>query len=297
MKFDLSDLESVSEIASLMRKHWITGLIEPLEAVVLFVHAKLAQGPIVEIGSYKGASTIFLAKGSEQGGNHKVTAIDPWMLSEVAGLGGGPSYSEHETESWPTWRSFMGERYPRVIEPTEIILEDKWFAPLILALDHFWQPRAGTGKGRLEVPSEDEPSVHDDVQWNANAIQYGQSPPAPSRRTRPSEPRAVHQCFLNNITNAGVADIIEPIKLSSEQANVGWNEKIGLLFIDGDHSYEGAEMDYRLWAPFLIPGGTLIMHDWSIPGITKVIEELKSEGEFCNFQTVQGCFLAIKKGG
>jgi len=290
MKIELSDLESVSEIAALLRKHWISGLIWTLEAVVLFVHAKQARAPIVEIGSYRGMSTIFLAKGSKEGGNHKVTAIDPWNLYDASGGGGGPAYSQYETESWPTWRSFLGERYPRVIEPTEIILEDKWFAPLILALDHFWPP------GAPGPPVEGDLVPHDDVHWNADAVQFGTAKP-PRARVRPDEPSDVHQCFMNNMTNAGVADIIEPMKMTSEQANVGWNRKIGLLFIDGDHSYEGAEKDFRLWAPFLIPGGTLIMHDRSIPGIEKVIEELKSEGEFCDFQTVQGCFLATKKGG
>jgi predicted O-methyltransferase YrrM len=34
-----------------------------------------------------------------------------------------------------------------------------------------------------------------------------------------------------------------------------------LLFVDGDHSYEGANADYERWAAFVRPGGHLLFHD------------------------------------
>jgi predicted O-methyltransferase YrrM len=33
------------------------------------------------------------------------------------------------------------------------------------------------------------------------------------------------------------------------------------VFIDGDHSYEGARADYEHWRPFIRPGGHLLFHD------------------------------------
>lgn len=52
------------------------------EAELLFNLAKNSdkKGVILEIGSYKGGSTIILAKGSEAGGKNKVYAIDPHIL-------------------------------------------------------------------------------------------------------------------------------------------------------------------------------------------------------------------------
>jgi predicted O-methyltransferase YrrM len=38
-------------------------------------------------------------------------------------------------------------------------------------------------------------------------------------------------------------------------------EPLELLFVDGDHSYEGAKADYERWRAFVRPGGHLLFHD------------------------------------
>jgi predicted O-methyltransferase YrrM len=38
-------------------------------------------------------------------------------------------------------------------------------------------------------------------------------------------------------------------------------ESLELLFVDGDHSYEGARADYDRWSPLVRPGGHLLFHD------------------------------------
>ena len=37
--------------------------------------------------------------------------------------------------------------------------------------------------------------------------------------------------------------------------------ELELLFIDGDHSYEGAKADFDRWSAFVQPGGHLLLHD------------------------------------
>lgn len=37
--------------------------------------------------------------------------------------------------------------------------------------------------------------------------------------------------------------------------------ELELLFVDGDHSYEGAKADYERWAPLVRPRGHLLFHD------------------------------------
>jgi predicted O-methyltransferase YrrM len=49
--------------------------------------------------------------------------------------------------------------------------------------------------------------------------------------------------------SAGVRDII------------GHNRKIDLLFIDGDHSYEGVKKDFDNYADLVRPGGIVAFHD------------------------------------
>jgi predicted O-methyltransferase YrrM len=36
---------------------------------------------------------------------------------------------------------------------------------------------------------------------------------------------------------------------------------LDVLFIDGDHSYEGVKKDFELWSPLVRPGGIVLFHD------------------------------------
>lgn len=38
-------------------------------------------------------------------------------------------------------------------------------------------------------------------------------------------------------------------------------EKLDLLFIDGDHSYEGVKQDFELYRDLVAPGGLIVLHD------------------------------------
>jgi predicted O-methyltransferase YrrM len=56
-----------------------------------------------------------------------------------------------------------------------------------------------------------------------------------------------------------------------------------LVFVDGDHTYEGARADYERWARLLAPGGHMLFHDAvdtggygnHYPGIVKLVEEIE----------------------
>jgi len=37
---------------------------------------------------------------------------------------------------------------------------------------------------------------------------------------------------------------------------------VDLIFVDGDHSYEGCAGDIKSWLPYIKPGGLLIVHDY-----------------------------------
>lgn len=47
-----------------------------------------------------------------------------------------------------------------------------------------------------------------------------------------------------------------------------------LLFVDGDHSYEGASLDLRTWLPSLRPGGILMMHDFDSPSVVQAFGDV-----------------------
>jgi predicted O-methyltransferase YrrM len=56
-----------------------------------------------------------------------------------------------------------------------------------------------------------------------------------------------------------------------------------LLFVDGDHSYEGVRADYEHWRDAIKPGGHLLFHDAAqperyaavSPGVTRAVEEIE----------------------
>jgi hypothetical protein len=53
-----------------------------------------------------------------------------------------------------------------------------------------------------------------------------------------------------------------------------------MIFIDGDHSYDGVKRDYACWIPHMVPGGILIFHDSTDTAIGpyRVINEAMAEG-------------------
>lgn len=67
--------------------------------------------------------------------------------------------------------------------------------------------------------------------------------------------------FLANIKQAGIESRVVPLIMTSADAARGWNKPIRLLWIDGDHRYESAKLDFTLWEPHLVEGGILAMHD------------------------------------
>lgn len=56
-------------------------------------------------------------------------------------------------------------------------------------------------------------------------------------------------------------ETVIPIVGRSAQVARFWAAPIAMLFIDGGHTMEAALADYRLWAPKVMPGGVLAIHD------------------------------------
>jgi predicted O-methyltransferase YrrM len=63
------------------------------------------------------------------------------------------------------------------------------------------------------------------------------------------------------------------------------SDRIELLFVDGDHSYEGARADFDRWSPLVSPGGHLLFHDAVdtggygnvYPGVARAVAEVERE--------------------
>ncbi|MDY6829304.1 MAG: class I SAM-dependent methyltransferase [Pseudomonadota bacterium] len=67
--------------------------------------------------------------------------------------------------------------------------------------------------------------------------------------------------FRWNLRRAALEEYVVPIVAQSEAAARHWCTGLSLVFIDGGHSEAAALADYRAWAPRVMPGGILAIHD------------------------------------
>ena len=67
--------------------------------------------------------------------------------------------------------------------------------------------------------------------------------------------------FLATLKSAGVDRSVEPHQAFSRDVAKTWNRPIRLLWIDGDHTYQGCKEDFDLFSPFLSPGAVVAFHD------------------------------------
>jgi predicted O-methyltransferase YrrM len=67
--------------------------------------------------------------------------------------------------------------------------------------------------------------------------------------------------FRRTMRMAKLEDTVVPLVASSKVVSNGWATPLAMVFIDGGHGLEPAMDDYRHWAPRVIPGGILAIHD------------------------------------
>ena len=164
-------------------------MIESVQGAISIGQARLlrkfarqvSEGVIIEVGSFRGRSTVALSVGSREGANAAVFAIDPH--EEFDGVFGGK------------------------------------FGP-------------------------------------------------PDRRA-----------FFESMLSTGCWQNVRLVNLSSEVVSAAWQRPVELLWIDGDHSYEGVRRDFDCWVPHLLPGGTIALDDTEAGGgPAQLVEELLAEG-------------------
>lgn len=105
--------------------------------------------------------------------------------------------------------------------------------------------------------------------------------------------------FFKNMLQAGVVETVRLINLPSVQVSKGWEQDIALLWVDGDHRYEGVKADFESWHSFIKSGGYLVFDDSTNQeiGPYQVIEEIKAHHkEYTVIETV-GKITVLQKNG
>jgi predicted O-methyltransferase YrrM len=118
-------------------------------------------------------------------------------------------------------------------------------------------------------------------------------------------PSPVYADFRAQLAKAGFSDQgVTAVKSLSTMAGDHYDgPRVGLLYIDGDHSMSAAMADLRAWRRHLKPNALVVFDDYAMtnnPGVKAAVEALKESGELADVQEVLGriavCTLGKVRG-
>jgi len=102
----------------------------------------------------------------------------------------------------------------------------------------------------------------------------------------------------------GVSNLVNVITISSKTAATNWRALAGpstsirLLWIDGDHRYDGVWTEILHWQDYLEPGGIICFHDYDskFPGVVRAVYEyVVSSPLYHDFRRVDSILSAVKR--
>jgi predicted O-methyltransferase YrrM len=99
-----------------------------------------------------------------------------------------------------------------------------------------------------------------------------------------------YNTLFRNVGKFELESYVEIMKATSEEIARQWHLPIDILFIDGDHSYEGVKRDWEVFSQFVQPFGCVVFHDtlWDLKpdpkyrrpdmGVPRFVDELRLMG-------------------
>lgn len=94
--------------------------------------------------------------------------------------------------------------------------------------------------------------------------------------------------FFRTMLRTKAYSVVRLLNTTSEVITPAWKQPVGLLFIDGDHSYEGVKLDWETWASHMHSGATVVFDDSVDPncGPHRLINELIQTHGFTRLNVV-----------
>jgi cephalosporin hydroxylase len=107
-------------------------------------------------------------------------------------------------------------------------------------------------------------------------------------------PKSLLDTFVENLRNAGVDDVVIPIKSDSHKAaRLFQDNSIAMVFVDAGHSYDVVLKDLELWWPKVIDGGIFAGHDRWDSEVDRAVRDFTSKNGL-EFRTVGNSWLIHK---
>ena len=80
--------------------------------------------------------------------------------------------------------------------------------------------------------------------------------------------------LLDNLREAGVEDVVEPLRATSHEARLRVADgTVDLLFVDGSHDYEDVLQDIDDWTSALVDRAIVAFHDSSWSGVRRALSK------------------------
>ncbi len=87
---------------------------------------------------------------------------------------------------------------------------------------------------------------------------------------------STYEAFLGNLAQFGLTEQVTAVVGDSTEAGAHFGGRIRMLFIDGDHSFEGTKRDFDAWYPHVSDTGLVCFHDYQnshyLDGVTRFID-------------------------
>lgn len=192
----------------------------------------------------------------------------------------------HEVPGWFDWTWIYDEAIARSPKGAKFVEIGCWFG----------RSSAYFGQKAIELGREDVTLYAVDT-WEATACN-----PAEVKLVKEQFGGSIFEAFKHNMRVCGLMsseptwtpakalglmkeahDVVIPVRMPSLDAVSQFEDgSLDLVFVDGDHTYEGCLADIKAWLPKVRPGGAIAGHDLDWPGVAKAVEEVfGGKAEFC----------------
>ena len=102
--------------------------------------------------------------------------------------------------------------------------------------------------------------------------------------------------FFQTMLRTRSYENVRLVNLSSELITPNWQQPVAMLWLDGDHSFEGVSRDFQCWRDHLPTGAVIVFDDATDQrlGPYRLIEELINAGKVRKLAAVGKVLATIK---
>lgn len=104
-------------------------------------------------------------------------------------------------------------------------------------------------------------------------------PPSDGRFDEMIRSRSMWNTWMKDVQFIDIQGDSHETETFVKVANSVSHKEVDMLFIDGDHSYEGVKQDWEMYSPLVKKGGIVVFHDSvGYDSVKRLCDELRAQG-------------------